>query len=159
MEMGLLSASPRGPKHATTRPANYVVLHDEIFRAKYKVSPGQSYPPGHGPADKLQQFIHNFCYLYGRYTKAFSLCPPLYYANLLAERGARILKKFYSSDRTNVQPQQYAVPKPPREQDLQSVILSRRDKKEHDEEQMGRYLAEIVKELRIHNVKDITFYV
>ena len=55
----------------TARPAHYVVLKDDI---KFE-------------ADELEQFTHNLCYLFNRATKAVSICPPAYYADLLAERG------------------------------------------------------------------------
>ena len=36
---------------------------------------------------------HNLCYLFGRATKAVSICPPAYYADLLCERGRCYLQK------------------------------------------------------------------
>ena len=38
-------------------------------------------------ADELQQGTHTASYLYGRATKAVSLVPPAYYADLACERG------------------------------------------------------------------------
>lgn len=55
----------------TARPAHYVVIKDDI---KFE-------------ADELEQFTHNLCYLFNRATKAVSICPPAYYADLLCERG------------------------------------------------------------------------
>lgn len=55
----------------TARPAHYIVLKDDI---------GFS-------ADELQGFTHKLCYLFNRATKAVSICPPAYYADLLADRG------------------------------------------------------------------------
>lgn len=65
----------------TARPAHYTVLLDEIFR------------PDHGAkaADVLEKLTHDMCYLYGRATKAVSICPPAYYADLACTR-ARIHK-------------------------------------------------------------------
>ncbi|KXT00458.1 hypothetical protein AC578_1932 [Pseudocercospora eumusae] len=59
----------------TARPAHYVVIKDEI---KFE-------------ADELQQFTHHLCYLFSRATKAVSICPPAYYADLLCERGRAYL--------------------------------------------------------------------
>ncbi|KAH6616970.1 ribonuclease H-like domain-containing protein [Chaetomium tenue] len=65
----------------TARPAHYTVLLDEIFRAKF----------GAKAADVLEKLTHDMCYAYGRATKAVSICPPAYYADLVATR-ARIHK-------------------------------------------------------------------
>ncbi|AEO58979.1 hypothetical protein MYCTH_2306810 [Thermothelomyces thermophilus ATCC 42464] len=65
----------------TARPAHYTVLLDEIFRHKF----------GPNAADALETLTHNMCYAYGRATKAVSICPPAYYADLVAAR-ARIHK-------------------------------------------------------------------
>jgi hypothetical protein len=65
----------------TARPAHYTVLLDEIFRAQF----------GHKAADVLEKLTHDMCYAYGRATKAVSICPPAYYADLVAAR-ARIHK-------------------------------------------------------------------
>lgn len=42
-------------------------------------------------ANQLEQFTHNMCYLFNRATKAVSICPPAYYADLLCERGRMYL--------------------------------------------------------------------
>ncbi|KAK2770403.1 piwi domain-containing protein [Colletotrichum kahawae] len=63
----------------TARPAHYTVLMDEIFREKYGV--------GAPAADQLEKLTHNLCYLYGRATKAVSICPPAYYADILCDRA------------------------------------------------------------------------
>ncbi|KAK0673017.1 ribonuclease H-like domain-containing protein [Cercophora samala] len=65
----------------TARPAHYTVLMDEIFRPSY----------GAQAANNLEQVTHDMCYLYGRATKAVSICPPAYYADLVCDR-ARIHK-------------------------------------------------------------------
>ncbi|KAH6605657.1 hypothetical protein Trco_004810 [Trichoderma cornu-damae] len=61
----------------TARPAHYTVLLDEIFRSKY----------GAKAADELERLTHELCYLYGRATKAVSICPPAYYADIVCERA------------------------------------------------------------------------
>ncbi|KAM7197351.1 Ribonuclease H-like domain containing protein [Rhypophila sp. PSN 637] len=61
----------------TARPAHYTVLLDEIFRADH----------GEEAANVLEGLIHDMCYLYGRATKAVSICPPAYYADLVCTRA------------------------------------------------------------------------
>jgi len=53
------------------------VLLDEIFRADH----------GANAANVLESLIHDMCYLYGRATKAVSICPPAYYADLVCTRA------------------------------------------------------------------------
>ncbi|KAF2643560.1 Piwi-domain-containing protein [Massarina eburnea CBS 473.64] len=59
----------------TSKPAHYVVLKDEN---KFG-------------ADQLQGLTHNLCYTFARATRAVSICPPAYYADLLCERGRSYL--------------------------------------------------------------------
>jgi hypothetical protein len=66
----------------TARPAHYFTVWDEIF---YPLHPGVT--PGTGAADKLQDLTHKMCYLFGRATKAVSVCPPAYYADLVCTRA------------------------------------------------------------------------
>lgn len=61
----------------TARPAHYTVLMDEIFRPKF----------GNRAADELEKLTHEMCYLFGRATKAISICPPAYYADIVCERA------------------------------------------------------------------------
>ncbi|KZL81875.1 piwi domain-containing protein [Colletotrichum incanum] len=63
----------------TARPAHYTVLLDEIFRDKYGV--------GDTAANNLEKLTHDLCYLFGRATKAVSICPPAYYADIVCERA------------------------------------------------------------------------
>ncbi|KAJ0335515.1 hypothetical protein KNSL1_013573 [Colletotrichum chrysophilum] len=63
----------------TARPAHYTVIMDEIFRERYGV--------GASAADQLEKLTHNICYLFGRATKAVSICPPAYYADIVCERA------------------------------------------------------------------------
>ncbi|KAI9780847.1 MAG: hypothetical protein M1839_006474 [Geoglossum umbratile] len=65
----------------TARPAHYFIIIDEIFH-KQKVK-----PPFQNSADVLEDLTHNMCYLFGRATKAVSVCPPAYYADLVCERA------------------------------------------------------------------------
>jgi eukaryotic translation initiation factor 2C len=75
----------------TARPAHYTVLLDEIFRSKF----------GPKAADMLEKLTHDMCYAYGRATKAVSICPPAYYADLVATR-ARIHKNELFNDDSSV---------------------------------------------------------
>lgn len=73
----------------TARPAHYYVVYDEIFpnrKAKY---------PFMSSADVIEDLTHNMCYLFGRATKAVSICPAAYYADLACERARGYLARFY----------------------------------------------------------------
>ncbi|KAL8953104.1 MAG: hypothetical protein Q9222_001042 [Ikaeria aurantiellina] len=73
--------------HGTARPTHYVVILDENAMN----------------ADGLESMTHSLCYLFGRATKAVSLCPPAYYADVLCERGRMYLyREFNVSDRGTV---------------------------------------------------------
>lgn len=59
----------------SAKPARYVVIKDELgFEA-----------------NALENFTHNLCYMFNRATKAVSICPPAYYADLLCERARMYL--------------------------------------------------------------------
>ncbi|KAL8829584.1 MAG: hypothetical protein Q9191_001935 [Dirinaria sp. TL-2023a] len=62
---------PHKPLKGTARPIHYVVVHDEIELG----------------VDELQKTTHNLSYMYGRATKAVSVCPPAYFADLLCDRA------------------------------------------------------------------------
>ena len=55
----------------TVRPTHYVVIYDE----------------GSLTADMVQQGVHAASYLYARATKAVSLVPPAYYADIVCEQA------------------------------------------------------------------------
>ena len=65
----------------TARPAHYYIILDEIF-TKRRVP-----PTFQNVADVLEDLTHTMCYLFGRATKAVSICPPAYYADLVCERA------------------------------------------------------------------------
>ena len=65
----------------TARPAHYYTVYDEIFQAQKVMLPFAN------PADVLEDLTHNLCYMFGRATKAVSICPPAYYADLACERA------------------------------------------------------------------------
>ena len=55
----------------TSRPTHYHVLHDD-----------NNFTP-----DELQELTYRLCYIYGRATRAVSIVPPAYYADLVAARA------------------------------------------------------------------------
>lgn len=75
----------------TARPAHYVVVQDRIglgadgLEQLVCITPYPRSTP-HMHANDLIQ-THNLCYLFGRATKAVSICPPAYYADLLCTRA------------------------------------------------------------------------
>jgi hypothetical protein len=71
----------------TARPAHYTVLLDEIFRSLGTLS-------GEQKANRLERMTLDLCYRFGRATKAVSICPPAYYADIVCER-ARIHRPEY----------------------------------------------------------------
>jgi eukaryotic translation initiation factor 2C len=71
---------PHACRQGTPRPCHYTVIFDEIFRGRAVKFPHTC------PADALEELTHNMCHLFGRATKAVSLCPPAYYADLLCTR-------------------------------------------------------------------------
>jgi hypothetical protein len=86
----------------TARPAHYFVIHDDIFR-RYAVSGLQQAKGFQNTADILESLMHNMCYLYGRATKAVSICPPAYYADIACERARCYLSKdFDPSDSMSI---------------------------------------------------------
>lgn len=66
----------------TVRPTHYTVVYDEN---------------GLG-ADEIQQGTHHASYLYARATKAVSLVPAAYYADLACERGRCYINDFLVAD-------------------------------------------------------------
>lgn len=71
---------PHACLQGTARPGHYYVILDEVFRGR------KAKPPLQNAADALEELTHNMCHLFGRATKAVSLCPPAYYADLLCTR-------------------------------------------------------------------------
>lgn len=65
----------------TARPAHYYTVWDEIFLRQKII------PPAKNAADMLEAMTHHMCYLFGRATKAVSICPPAYYADLVCTRA------------------------------------------------------------------------
>lgn len=65
------------------RPTHYIVIYDEC---------GLN-------ANEIQEGTNNVSYLYARATKAVSLMPPAYYADLACERGRCYLNDFLNDDK------------------------------------------------------------
>ena len=74
----------------TARPAHYFTVWDEIFYPRYPANSG-----GPGAADVLQDLTHKMCYIFGRATKAVSVCPPAYYADLVCTRARCFLSDLF----------------------------------------------------------------
>lgn len=68
---------PHACLQGTARSCHYYVILDEIFRQG---------PAKATAAHALEDLTHNMCHLFGRATKAVSLCPPAYYADILCTR-------------------------------------------------------------------------
>jgi len=72
----------------TARPAHYTVLLDEVFRSTL----GQ----GTAAANGIQELTHEMCYMFGRATKAVSICPPAYYADIVCTRQRAYMPDLFS---------------------------------------------------------------
>lgn len=73
----------------TARPAHYYTVWDEIFLNLKPALPAQN------AADILEEMTHHMCYLFGRATKAVSICPPAYYADLVCTRARCYLSRAF----------------------------------------------------------------
>ncbi|KAL4883725.1 ribonuclease H-like domain-containing protein [Aspergillus karnatakaensis] len=73
----------------TARPAHYYTIWDEIFAKLKPTAPYQN------TADILEALTHHMCYLFGRATKAVSICPPAYYADLVCTRARCYLSRAF----------------------------------------------------------------
>jgi eukaryotic translation initiation factor 2C len=71
---------PHSCLQGTARPGHYYVVLDEVLRGR------PARPPLENTADALEELTYNLCHLFGRATKAVSLCTPAYYADLLCTR-------------------------------------------------------------------------
>ena len=77
----------------TARPAHYFTIWDEIFYPKHPGKPGTF-----NAADTLQDLTHKMCYMFGRATKAVSVCPPAYYADLVCTRARCYLADLFDPE-------------------------------------------------------------
>lgn len=92
---------PHAALQGTARPCHYYVVHDDIFRKVYEK---QIPPPFQNVADIVEDLTHNMCYLFGRATKAVSLCPPAYYADLACERARCYLANLFDTPTPSAAP-------------------------------------------------------
>ncbi|KAI0164196.1 ribonuclease H-like domain-containing protein [Xylariaceae sp. FL1272] len=74
----------------TSRPARYTVLLDEIFRGR----------PKENAANELEKLTYQMCHLFGRATKAVSICPPAYYADIACTRSRVYLSDVFDGSDT-----------------------------------------------------------
>lgn len=77
------------------------MLLDEIFRLNYGVE----------AANTLEALTHEMCYLFGRATKAVSICPPAYYADIVCTRQRVYLADYF--DRSDTQSNTSSQPQVP----------------------------------------------
>lgn len=85
----------------TARPAHYFVVLDEIFRPK---AAAKSVVSRQGVVDGLQDLTQSMCYVFGRATKAVSICTPAYYADILCERARCYLSSVFDSPSNSAAP-------------------------------------------------------
>ncbi|TRX95539.1 hypothetical protein FHL15_003497 [Xylaria flabelliformis] len=74
----------------TSRPAHYTVLIDEVFEAT----------AGNQAANQLIALTYELCHLFGRATKAVSICPPAYYADILCTTHRVIYSDYFKNSDT-----------------------------------------------------------
>lgn len=76
-------------------------MHNRIFWQIY----AKSVPPlFQNIADMVEDLTYNMCYLFGRATKAVSLCPPAYYADLACERARCYLLNLFNTPTPSAAP-------------------------------------------------------
>ena len=81
----------------TARSAHYYVILDEIFhKRKLPAVLGIQ-----NTADVLEELTHSMCYSFGRATKAVSLCPPAYYADIVCTRARCYLSGLFDISQQN----------------------------------------------------------
>lgn len=76
----------------TARSAHYYIIMDQIF-TKRRVPPHLT-----TVADVIEELTHNLSHLYGRATKAVSICPPAYYADLVCDRARKYLSALFDDE-------------------------------------------------------------
>ena len=76
----------------TARPAHYNVLLDEIFKDR-ALPKGMDFKN----MQMCWKTSRTTRVIFGRATKAVSICPPAYYADIACERPRRYLDRFYNT--------------------------------------------------------------
>jgi eukaryotic translation initiation factor 2C len=133
----------------TARPGHYVVLHDEIFNDGVRSKSNAVH--------MLENFVNRFCWLFGRATKAVSICPPAYYADILCERGRRYLSSLYDGTHPNAPD---FDKKRPKTRDQQLIAAWEAEKRKHYLNHARKHLKEIALSFKVQDkVKDIMFYI
>lgn len=124
----------------TARGAYYTVLHDEVFADR------------DNRADAIQSITYNMCYLFGRATKAVSICPPVYLADLACTRARSYLPNQF---------QQRPRMERRRDSERKEDFERRKTKDNEDWNAMqAREVTSLQKELEIHgNLRDTMFYI
>ena len=79
----------------TARPAHYYVIYDSIFRDHQQTSGAKS--RFKSASDAMEDLMHNLSYMFGRATKAVSIVPPAYYADLVCDRARRYLSGIFDT--------------------------------------------------------------
>lgn len=75
----------------TAKPTRYVVVLDDIFLKDYRHQSPNS-------AELLENFTHDMSYLFGRATRAVSVCTPAYYADILCTRARAYMSALANPD-------------------------------------------------------------
>ncbi|KAF6752684.1 QDE2 protein [Ephemerocybe angulata] len=101
-------------------------------------------------ADEIQQGTHDTSYLYARATKAVSLIPAAYYADLACERGRCYLNDFLASDAATTAGGQGSLPK---------GFLDRKAEKEERERRVFEAAEKAWGQGLHDNVKERMFYI
>ena len=85
----------------TAKPAHYIVIRDDIKLGAQQLETLVSSCLLSFSIVSLTESAsqtHNLCYLFGRATKAISLCPPAYYADLVCERARCYFHDMFNDD-------------------------------------------------------------
>lgn len=93
--------------NGTARPAHYYVILDEIF-IRRRVPPQFK-----NVADVIEDLTHTMSYVYGRATKAVSICTPAYYADVVCTRARCYLGRVFGDESSSASFSQGAGPAVP----------------------------------------------
>ena len=88
---------PHVALQGTVKPAHFTVLLDEICRSHVERLTAQGQPTWTNAVDMVEDIIHTLCYMFQRSTRAVSLVPPVYYADLAWQRARRYLASHFDA--------------------------------------------------------------
>lgn len=91
----------QAPLQGSARPAHYIVIHDEIYRAP-NADPN--------PADSLQNLSHSICYIMGRCTRSISYCTPAFLADRFCDRARKYVRAYLFEHESRKQPFPNVIP-------------------------------------------------